>query len=319
MTPFMRMRDSARKYIQAHEMWVSRAGHGLIMLLCLIAAASAFPFAPGLNRAWIILPLSVLGAFMPFSAEALVIWLFILLNLFTLSGSLAGLTLVMLFVAYIFCAVYQARKYHHIAGMVAARLFGCPYVIPVQAALLGSASEVVTVIGGAVLSFFLREVSVNANILREGDGRMALVDFLRDKIVGNQMLYVYILAMVALFLIVYVVRRMSLENSWIIAVGAGVSVEFLVMLTGYLFIGSGRNIPMLILANLLTVVVGLTTSYLFQDLDYSRVEKVQFEDDDYYYYVTAVPKIRLAEEKKEIKRITPVVRSLKPEEGQAQG
>jgi hypothetical protein len=34
------------------------------------------------------------------------------------------------------------------------------------------------------------------------------------------------------------------------------------------------------------------------------VETVQFSDDEYYYYVTAVPRIRLAEEDKEIKKIT---------------
>lgn len=29
-------------------------------------------------------------------------------------------------------------------------------------------------------------------------------------------------------------------------------------------------------------------------LDYSRTEYVQFEDDEYYYYVKAVPKITIA-------------------------
>ena len=28
-------------------------------------------------------------------------------------------------------------------------------------------------------------------------------------------------------------------------------------------------------------------------MDYTRTEKVQFEDDDYYYYVKAVPKIKV--------------------------
>ena len=45
-------------------------------------------------------------------------------------------------------------------------------------------------------------------------------------------------------------------------------------------------------------------SFFIKNLDYSRVENVSFEDDEYYYYVTAVPKIRLTEEEKHIKRIT---------------
>jgi hypothetical protein len=39
-------------------------------------------------------------------------------------------------------------------------------------------------------------------------------------------------------------------------------------------------------------------------LDYSRIEKLQFEDDDYNYYVTAIPKIQLTEKTLEVKRIT---------------
>jgi hypothetical protein len=30
------------------------------------------------------------------------------------------------------------------------------------------------------------------------------------------------------------------------------------------------------------------------NLDYARTERVQFEDDDYYYYVKAVPKKMVA-------------------------
>ena len=38
-------------------------------------------------------------------------------------------------------------------------------------------------------------------------------------------------------------------------------------------------------------------------MDYSRTEKVQFEDDDYYYYVKAVPKMTVAAQTKTVKKI----------------
>ena len=39
------------------------------------------------------------------------------------------------------------------------------------------------------------------------------------------------------------------------------------------------------------------------DGDYSRAENVQFEDDEYYYYVKAVPKVILSRPKKTVKKI----------------
>ena len=38
------------------------------------------------------------------------------------------------------------------------------------------------------------------------------------------------------------------------------------------------------------------------NLDYTRVEQVQFEDDNYYYYVKAVPKIMVQAQQKSVKR-----------------
>ena len=38
-------------------------------------------------------------------------------------------------------------------------------------------------------------------------------------------------------------------------------------------------------------------------MDYSRTEKVQFEDDEYYYYVKAVPKMTVAAQTKTVKKI----------------
>ena len=39
-------------------------------------------------------------------------------------------------------------------------------------------------------------------------------------------------------------------------------------------------------------------------MDYSRTENVQFEDDEYYYYVKAVPKIGVAVPEKQVMHIT---------------
>ena len=39
------------------------------------------------------------------------------------------------------------------------------------------------------------------------------------------------------------------------------------------------------------------------NVDYNRTEKVQFEDDEYYYYVKAVPKVNVSTPERTVKRI----------------
>ena len=54
---------------------------------------------------------------------------------------------------------------------------------------------------------------------------------------------------------------------------------------------------MMIVSALVGLLVTLTAEFLAVGLDYPRTEKVQFEDNEYYYFVKAVPKIRLPEDK----------------------
>ena len=41
---------------------------------------------------------------------------------------------------------------------------------------------------------------------------------------------------------------------------------------------------------MVSLVIALVLDFMILSVDYSRVEHTQFEDDEYYYYVRAVPK-----------------------------
>ena len=61
---------------------------------------------------------------------------------------------------------------------------------------------------------------------------------------------------------------------------------------------------MMIFSGILGVVIGLFLEVIFFSVDYSRTENVQFEDDEYYYYVKAVPKVGVQMPEKQVKHIT---------------
>ena len=56
------------------------------------------------------------------------------------------------------------------------------------------------------------------------------------------------------------------------------------------------------------IIIGAVAAYIckivFFSVDYKRTEYVQYEDDEYYYYVKAVPKVGVAVPEKKVKRIT---------------
>ena len=51
------------------------------------------------------------------------------------------------------------------------------------------------------------------------------------------------------------------------------------------------------------MIAALLLEFCVFAVDYSRTEYAQFEDDEYYYYVKAIPKNVIAEPKKTVKKI----------------
>ena len=60
----------------------------------------------------------------------------------------------------------------------------------------------------------------------------------------------------------------------------------------YLFLS--RDLPPVSYTHLAAIAVGLILEVLFLAVDYSRTEHLEFEDDEYHYYVKAVPKVAVS-------------------------
>ena len=54
----------------------------------------------------------------------------------------------------------------------------------------------------------------------------------------------------------------------------------------------------IVVGSLLAGILGYALQFFHMILDYGKVEELQFEDDEYYYYVKAVPKLRVEPKKK---------------------
>ena len=57
----------------------------------------------------------------------------------------------------------------------------------------------------------------------------------------------------------------------------------------------------LIIYTVVSVVVGLVLEFFVFGGDYTRTERLEYEDDEYYYYVKAVPKATVTTSERSIK------------------
>ena len=123
-----------------------------------------------------------------------------------------------------------------------------------------------------------------------------------NQLIGNKEMYLVLAAFLLTMLVVYLIRRMSIDHAWTIAIVVGILMEFSILFTGYMFLAiSGKTIALTV-GSAVSALIAFALKFLFFHVDYMRTERVQFEDDEYYYYVKAVPKISVTQSKKQVKK-----------------
>jgi hypothetical protein len=124
-----------------------------------------------------------------------------------------------------------------------------------------------------------------------------------ESLMGNKEMMICVMSMVLTTLVVYFIRRLSVDHSWEIAIGIGTVINIVVHLVGALLPDVKIAVLPLILGSIASAIIAFCIKFFVFSVDYSRTERVQFEDDEYYYYVKAIPKNVIAEPKKTVKKI----------------
>ena len=250
--------------------------------------------------------LAVICTFFPMIVMVTAAAALILIHFYTLSMPIAVVSLIIFLVMYIFYFRFTPKKAWLV--ILSALAFGLriPFVVPVVFGLLGTPVWVVPAACGVITYYMVDFVKDSATALRSADtdGMFDnLIGFTRQVLTSREM-WLMVIVIVLGILVVNVVRTRSIDHAWKIASAAGAVVSVIAAAVGNIVLDLNVSYVMLVLSAVLGAGVGLVLEFLFFSVDYSRTENIQFEDDEYYYYVKAVPKIGVSVPEKEVKHIT---------------
>lgn len=182
------------------------------------------------------------------------------------------------------------------------------YVIPVVAALFASPAVIPALVMGIVLQYMINGVAdYVAAAAGGGEAENVLVPlrYLFDYLLKNQHLLVTVLAFCMAFLCAYAIRRGKFKHGFQIAILVGTLILMSIELLSNIVLELNMNLMLLTLRVLLSMAAAYVIQFFYMTLDYHGTKKLQFEDDEYYYYVTAVPKFKVAVVDKTVTRIVP--------------
>lgn len=250
--------------------------------------------------------LAVICTFFPMIVMVTAAAVLVLVHFYSLSLPIAAVSLIIFLIMYIFYFRFTPGKSWYVLLTVVAFGLKIPLVIPVVFGLMGAPVWVVPAACGVISYYMVDYVKDSATALRSADTDSlinSLIGFTKQVMTGKEMWLMAATVIIGI-LVVNLIRTRAVDHAWKIASAAGAVVCLIIALTGNIALGAGISYVQIVISAVLGVAAGLVLEFLFFSVDYSRTENIQFEDDEYYYYVKAVPKVGVAAPEKEVKRIT---------------
>ena len=307
MKTLLEYREKMKLFLGKYDIYIFPVLKFALALITFLVINANVGFMPRLTNPGIALVLALMCSFLPLNMTAVFGALLILVHMYSLSLEAFAITFVLF--ALMFLLFFRtAPKYGYLL-IVTPLAFGLriPYVIPLAMGLVATPVAAVPAACGTVVYFLLHYIHLNTAILgnTETSTMAEKITYLLDNAVNNKEMLLTVAAFSLTLIIVYVIRRMSVDYSWTIAVGVGTVTDIVVLLFGSLALDISPRIAGVLVGSLISAGLALILQVSIFSLDYSRTEYVQFEDDEYYYYVKAVPKITIAVPEKTVKKISP--------------
>lgn len=299
------LKESFKKFYNRYNTYIIPASKFFIALISFIMINASIGYMDKLKNPVFAILLSVVCAFLPSGFTLIILSVFMLLHLYAISAEFALLALCVVLLMYLLYFRFTPNSAYILIITAMLCWIKMPFVIPVAIGLCSSALAVIPVSFGIVIYYIIRtasdyEAAISNQSLTES---MKQISYLVGSLLKNRQMLVMIIAAAVTIIVVYIIRRQKIDHSWKIAIIIGSITEFLILVVGQIALKADFNIVLIIVGVILGAAVSYICNIVFFALDYNRTEYVQYEDDEYYYYVKAVPKINVASADVRIKHI----------------
>ena len=294
MIQLLLIRDSIKSVFKKYNA-------AIIPVLRFIAAFVTFALINGdlgynekLTGISVLVLLSAISAFFPMGVTVFLSGILMIFHIYSASMFLSLIFIVIIAILY-FLLMRLAPGYSSlIIAIPVLTFFHMEALVPIAVGLVGSPIAIFAMIPGIV-------VSVLFNIIKEAvkmsAGSMQIEDnlqiyvFVIKSLLENKLMLLMIAAAIAVFLATYICRRLAVSHSYILGIIAGIIVNLIVMIVGGMVFEVNVSGLWIFLGSIISGALAFAVQFFKYLLDYSSVEHLQFDDDDYFYYVTAVPKL----------------------------
>ena len=228
-------------------------------------------FSSKLTEPFVPLVLALLCSFLPYGAISFLASGFMLIHL---SGISIEITLVMAIFIVVVGLLYYGFQPGDSYLLVLTPIFfllKIPYAIPLIVGLSGSVISVIPVSCGVFIYYTLLYVKQNAGVLTNDMSVDEVQKFMQimNSLLGNKQMLLMVGAFALALVVVVIVKNLSVDYSWMIAIIAGTITQLGVIFIGDIALDVSVSVIGLLLGMLASILISVIYTFFVFAVDYS--------------------------------------------------
>lgn len=306
MTTLLTFRDNVKAFFSRYDYILTPILKFFLATTLFWSLNNQMGYMSLLQNILLLILLSVICSFLPIEFMAGIGGVMIILHStqVALDAALVGLALMLIF-------YFGYMRFSPKTGLIAllvplCYIFHVVYALPIVLGFLMGPAAIIPAIFGVILYYYGISLGELANLLvaaTEEDETVQGYQYILTALLDNRLMLLIFIVFACVILVTYAIYRMSFSNSWIVAFLVGGFLNVVLFLVGSVMLTIEVEIAPIFVGSIVGILIAVVCQFGKGIVDYQRTELLQFEDDEYYYYVKAIPKLSIAESNKNIKRI----------------
>ena len=290
MTHLLVIRERLIRFYQDHARIVNALFRFLLSFITFFSINQLVGYNPVLKSWYVIVAFSVVNTVLPMSVLLFLAAAYTVFHVYYVSVSLALVILLIFLIAYLIYLRFLPILY----GL------HLPYLVPILLGLIGAPVAVIPMSCGVVCYYTIKCITTVIGTATEES--MVLFNQAFQMIFSNKEMYLVIAVFAIVMVIVNMICSQEFHYVYETAIVAGVIVNILLILVLSFPFNIQVHVVYLLVQSVICGILAWLIQFFQLVLNYSAVEYLQFEDDEYCYYVKAVPKMNIAVGEKRVKR-----------------
>ena len=245
-----------------------------------------------LDNIFVVIVMALISAILPLNAVVVLAFLLCTAHCFGLGLEVGAFAAVIFLLMALLYFRFVPGDSLALVMTPAAAFLQIPCAVPLALGILRGPVSALSAIFGVAAWKFLDIVRTDVAPVygQEGTSGLEVLGHMGNGLFRDGQTWILMLAAAVVVLLVTSIRKLGIAYAETISIAVGCCAYLAVTLGGSVFVGTSMAIPALIAGTLgAGAIVWLLAAFVYSP-DYAGSTRLQFEDDEYYYYVKAVPK-----------------------------